>query len=281
MPNLRVQQGVDIHESIAKINSLVPCKGSSHHGVNGRRLTRSDLKMDKSRFRRSRGFSRHIDSAVPTAPSKVPSQPKMATIKIQVAGHLDIVISHAGLDQVSDDGSNSHPPATFTVSTEKLVLVNSRTERPEDSSSFHTPNETLETHSTHSDSPCSSFRKDLHLPSFPESNASEGDQMSSVSQPPLETIAPIDEVLGADSYATTQHTKGVELRELQGLEACGSISPIEERSSRKVSQQRSNFTMDTSRILSTDAFHLTAEQNDEWKRLEMLHREVNAILFRK
>jgi hypothetical protein len=211
------------------------------------------------------------------------SRGRSSATKGQGAAHQGKVISHAGLDRASDDGSNFHPPMTLTISTERLTLVNSKTERSEDSSSFHTPNETLETHSAQSDSPCSSFREDVHPPNFPEFNASEGDQMSGVSQPPLETLAQIDEVPQAKSYATTQRAKKVEPRELQGLEGCGSISPIEERSSRKVSEQRSNFTVDTSSRLnvSEDAFHLTAELNDEWKRLERLHREVHAILFRK
>jgi hypothetical protein len=354
-PTLKIQQGLDIHECIAKINSTIPTgscnadsvlqkvihhlrpyKGSYHPDIDRRRFSKSDLKMDKSGDRR---FSRRrVDSAVPFEPSKAPSLPKTArtddegsllnydlkrgskhshrmrmegntklfkdsparnvkasphtlqasrgrssATKGQGAAHQGKVISHAGLDRASDDGSNCHPPMTLTISTERLTLVNSKTERSEDSSSFHTPNETLETHSAQSDSPCSSFREDVHPPNFPEFNASEGDQMSGVSQPPLETLAQIDEVPQAKSYATTQRAKKVEPRELQGLEGCGSISPIEERSSRKVSEQRSNFTVDTSSRLnvSEDAFHLTAELNDEWKRLERLHREVHAILFRK
>lgn len=350
-PALKIQQGVDIHECIAKINSLAPTElcnadlifhchnelqgrsvrdkfkyyvephGSSYRrDIDGRRLAKSDLKVN----RRPQQVSRHIDSAVPSAPSKSllnhdlyqgskyshrmqiernatlckdssartveasshtlqASRGRSSAPRGQGAGHQDLGDSHAGLDRASDDGSNSLPRVILTAFTEKLAFVNSTTERPEDSSSFHTPNETLEAHSTRSDSPCSSLRKDLHPPNFPECNASEGDQMSGVSQPPLETVAPVDEMLRTDSYATKQRPKRVEPRELQDLEGCGSISPIEERSSRKVSEQRSNFTIDTSSRVnaSEDAFHLTAELNDEWKRLEMFHREVSAILFRK
>ncbi|KAG0566378.1 hypothetical protein KC19_7G059400 [Ceratodon purpureus] len=279
-PGLEIQQGVDIHDCIMEINSSVPT-GSCDADSVLHRYNRPHRRPTRQRFKhRIRPHE---------APSKAPFRGRNSATNGQGAVHPDKAISHAGLDRASDDGSNSHPPMTvtistekLTVSTEKLTLVTSRTERPEDSSSFHTPNETLETHSALSDSPCSSFRKNLHSPNFVEYNASEGDQMSGISQPPLETLDPID-VVGAESFVTTHRAKKVEHRVLQGLEGSGSISPIEERLSREVLERRSNCTTDTSSRLnaSEDAFHLTPELNDEWKRLERLHREAHAILFRK
>lgn len=152
----------------------------------------------------------------------------------------------------------------------------------EDSSSFHTPNETLDQSHSANSSPCSNFRRDLDPPPLSlDFHASEGDQMSGIGQPPLQT--PIDKVVGAESCAIRQPSSRVDPLELPDAVGSGSVSPIAERSRDQGPRQKLSYTIRTERLNAPeDALERRKEeQKDEWERLLQLSKTVQYILHRK
>lgn len=145
--------------------------------------------------------------------------------------------------------------------------------------SFHTPRETLETRSA-SSSPCSSLREILSLAPVCDGNTSEGDQMSSISQP---SFLISEKEVASISCATTQLARVNVIVEPKGVEACGSVSPLTERSSRRVSDEHVQHSCDTSKLMASGDLleRQKAELNKEWKELLDLASSVKNILHKR
>jgi len=156
----------------------------------------------------------------------------------------------------------------------------------EDSSSFHTPNETLDQSHSANSSPSSNFRRGLDPPPLSlDFLASEGDQMSGIGQPPLQT--PIDKVVRAESCAIRQPSSRVDPLELPDALGSGSVSPIAQTSRDQGSRHQLTCTIRTERLKASedgaeDALERRKEeQKDEWEKLLQLSRTVKYILHRK
>lgn len=184
--------------------------------------------------------------------------------------------NHGSQTQPLSAANGHHRP----VSVPNTPPFNPRDDVSGDSTpSFHTPKETLETHSA-SSSPCSSLREILGLAPVCDGNSSEGDQMSSISQP---SFLICEKEVASISCATTQIARVNVIVEPKGVEACGSVSPLTESSSRRVSDEHVQHSSDTSKLMvSGDLLERQkAELNKEWKGLLDLASCVKNILHKR
>ncbi|XP_024400544.1 DNA-directed RNA polymerase IV subunit 1 isoform X2 [Physcomitrium patens] len=167
-----IREGFDIHEYLAKLNSsaLKPCEGvpvPQHH--------------NESQCVSTTMIQGHCDMVMSPDDFKLKQTNDELEIHLRSKEDFPQVGNHNGVlkQQASSPTHISHPPVTDPIRTEGAVT--SRSEACEDSSSFHTPNETLELtrQDSSNSSPCSSFRKDL-FPTPVLHDDSEGDETSGI-----------------------------------------------------------------------------------------------------
>lgn len=145
-----------------------------------------------------------------------------------------------------------------------------------DSSSFHTPKESLDHGDSANSSPCTKLRKDLDPPPLSlDIQTSEVDQMSSIGQPPLPT--PSRKLERDDSSSMKESSNKVDpLESSPDVIGSGSESPTAERSGDHL------VTKPERRYASEDALERhKEEQKDEWERLLRLSRTIKYILHKK
>lgn len=233
------------------------------------------------------GLSKRSTSAVNLdQPSS--SEPKCKRIVDHITQEVDVDLRPSNANTYAskwNHGSQTQPLSATNghrrpISVPSKLPFNPRDDISGDSTpSFHTPKETLETHSA-SSSPCSSLREILGLAPVSDGNSSEGDQMSSISQP---SFLISEKGVASISCATTQLARVNVIVEPKGVEACGSVSPLTESSSRRVSDEHVQHSSDTSKLMvSGDLLERQkAELNKEWKGLLDLASSVRNILHRR
>lgn len=147
------------------------------------------------------------------------------------------------------------------------------------SSSFHTPKETLETQSATS-SPCSSFQEHPGPAPFPEESTSEGDRLSSISQPTFQMSQAVKDKTSGELLPGAKVMRSV----CHNSEATGvCMSPFVQSSSRRTPNQQLRHSGDTtSAVLVSDIVdQQSAKLQEDWEDLLHLNKVTKAILHRR